>query len=149
MKLVIAEKPSVAQSIAKVIGANKREDGYLEGNGYLVSWCVGHLVELAPPAYYDEKYEKWRYEDLPILPGNWIYQVSDATKNQFNILKQLMHRDDVTEIVNSCDSGSEGDSESTTSPKTSDDANLFYPVLMLTSALALTGIVVNRKRRNN
>ena len=73
-KLVIAEKPSVAQSIAKVIGADKREDGYLEGNGYIVSWCVGHLVELAPPESYDEKYEKWRYEDLPKEPYQSIYR---------------------------------------------------------------------------
>ena len=80
MKLVIAKKPSVAQSIAKVIGADKREDGYLEGNGYLVSWCVGYLVELAPPESYDEKYEKWRYLDLPILPSEWKYQISDATR---------------------------------------------------------------------
>ena len=80
MKLVIAKKPSVAQSIAKVIGADKREDGYLEGNGYLVSWCVGYLVELALPESYDEKYEKWRYLDLPILPSEWKYQISDATR---------------------------------------------------------------------
>ena len=82
-KLVIAEKPSVAQSIAKVIGADKREDGYLEGNGYIVSWCVGHLVELAPPESYYEKYEKWRYEDLPILPSEWNYQIAEATRKQF------------------------------------------------------------------
>ena len=80
MKLVIAKKPSVAQSIAKVIGADKREDGYLEGNGYLVSWCVGYLVELALPEFYDEKYEKWRYLDLPILPSEWKYQISDAPR---------------------------------------------------------------------
>lgn len=80
MKLVIAKKPSVAQSIAKVIGADKREDGYLEGNGYLVSWCVGYLVELALPESYDEKYEKWRYLELPILPSEWKYQISDATR---------------------------------------------------------------------
>ena len=85
MKLVIAEKPSVAQSIAKVIGADKRGDGYLEGNGYLVSWCVGHLVELAPPEAYDEKYGKWRYSDLPILPSEWKYQISDATRKQFGM----------------------------------------------------------------
>ena len=91
-KLVIAEKPSVAQSIAKVIGADKREDGYLEGNGYIVSWCVGHLVELASPESYDEKYEKWRYEDLPILPSEWNYQIAEATRKQFGILKKLMER---------------------------------------------------------
>ena len=85
IKLVIAEKPSVAQSIAKVIGADKREDGYQEGNGYIVSWCVGHLVELASPESYDEK-----YEDLPILPSEWNYQITEATRKQFGILKKLM-----------------------------------------------------------
>ena len=109
MKLVIAEKPSVAQSIAKVIGADKREDGYLEGNGYLVSWCVGHLVELAEPESYDERYEKWRYEDLPILPKEWNYQISDATRKQFGILKKLMERDDVTGLVEATDAGREGE----------------------------------------
>lgn len=108
-KLVIAEKPSVAQSIAKVIGADKREDGYLEGNGYLVSWCVGHLVELAPPEAYDEKYEKWRYSDLPILPSEWKYQISDVTRKQFGILKKLMEREDVTGLVEATDAGREGE----------------------------------------
>lgn len=108
-QLVISEKPSVAQAIAKVLGANKRQDGYLEGNGYLVSWCVGHLVELAMPESYDEKYSRWRYDDLPILPDKWKYQVSTATRKQFNILKTLMKRDDVTELVNACDSGREGE----------------------------------------
>ena len=75
MKLVLAEKPSVAQSIAKVLGAAKREDGYLEGNGYVVSWCVGHLVELAQPEVYDAKYSKWAYADLPIFPMDWQYEV--------------------------------------------------------------------------
>lgn len=108
-KLVITEKPSVAQSIAKVIGADKRGDGYLEGNGYLVSWCVGHLVELAPPEAYDEKYEKWRYSDLPILPSEWKYQISDATRKQFGILKKLMEREDVTGLVEATDAGREGE----------------------------------------
>lgn len=108
-KLVIAEKPSVAQSIAKVIGADKRGDGYLKGNGYLVSWCVGHLVELAPPEAYDEKYEKWRYSDLPILPSEWKYQISDATRKQFGILKKLMEREDVTGLVEATDAGREGE----------------------------------------
>ena len=81
MKLVLAEKPSVAQSLAKVLGANKRCDGYLEGNGYVVSWCVGHLVELSQPEAYNETYAKWRLEDLPILPTAWKYQVSASTKN--------------------------------------------------------------------
>ena len=113
MNLVIAEKPSVAQSIAKVIGATTKHDGYLEGSGYLVSWCVGHLVELAEPEEYDGKYEKWRKEDLPIVPGkdgmDWRYQVSMATKKQFNILKELMERDDVDCTTNACDAGREGE----------------------------------------
>ncbi len=95
MKLVLAEKPSVAQSIAKVLGAAKREDGYLEGNGYVVSWCVGHLVELAQPEVYDAKYSKWAYADLPIFPMDWQYEVSAGTKKQFGILKKLMAREDV------------------------------------------------------
>ena len=81
----LAEKPSVAQSIAKVLGAAKREDGYLEGNGYVVSWCVGHLVELAQPEVYDAKYSKWAYADLPIFPMDWQYEVSAGTKKQFGI----------------------------------------------------------------
>ena len=109
IKLVIAEKPSVAQSIAKVIGADKREDGYLEGNGYIVSWCVGHLVELASPESYDERYEKWRYSDLPILPTDWKYQVSAGTRKQFAILKTLMEREDVTSLVEATDAGREGE----------------------------------------
>lgn len=108
-KLVIAEKPSVAQAIAKVIGADKKEDGYLEGNGYIVSWCVGHLIELAPPEAYDEKYEKWRYSDLPILPSEWNYQIAEATRKQFGILKKLMEREDVTGLVEATDAGREGE----------------------------------------
>ena len=108
-KLVIAEKPSVAQAIAKVIGADKKEDGYLEGNGYIVSWCVGHLVELASPESYDERYEKWRYSDLPILPTDWKYQVSAGTRKQFAILKTLMEREDVTSLVEATDAGREGE----------------------------------------
>ena len=99
MKLVLAEKPSVAQSIAKVLGANKRGDGYLEGNDYLVSWCVGHLVELAQPEAYDAKYSKWSYADLPILPDDWKYEVSAGTRKQFGILKKLMARGDVESLV--------------------------------------------------
>lgn len=108
-KLVIAEKPSVAQAIAKVIGADKKEDGYLEGNGYIVSWCVGHLIELAPPEAYDEKYEKWRYSDLPILPSEWNYQIAEATRKQFLILKNLIEREDVTGLVEATDAGREGE----------------------------------------
>ena len=107
--LVVAEKPSVAMSYAKVLGATSRQDGYLEGNGYLVSWCVGHLVELAPPNVYDAKYVKWSIADLPILPQKWQYLVSASTKKQFGILQKLMHRPDVESIVNSCDSGREGE----------------------------------------
>ena len=107
--LVIAEKPSVAQSIAKVLGATNRADGYLEGSGYLVSWCVGHLIELAEPEEYDGKYEKWRKEDLPIIPSDWAYQISSATKKQYQILKDLMKRDDVECVTNACDAGREGE----------------------------------------
>ena len=109
MKLVLAEKPSVAQSIAKVLGANKRGDGYLEGNGYLVSWCVGHLVELAQPEAYDAKYSKWSYADLPILPDDWKYEVSAGTRKQFGILKKLMARGDVESLVCATDAGREGE----------------------------------------
>lgn len=109
MKLVLAEKPSVAQSIAKVLGATKREDGYLEGNGYVVSWCVGHLVELSQPEAYDEKYNKWAYADLPIFPDQWKYQVSASTKKQFGILKKLMARKDVESLVCATDAGREGE----------------------------------------
>ena len=96
-------------SYAKVLGATSRKDGYLEGNGYLVSWCVGHLVELAPPNVYDAKYVKWSIVDLPILPQQWQYLVSTSTQKQFGILQKLMHRPDVKSIVNSCDSGREGE----------------------------------------
>ena len=109
MKLVIAEKPSVAQSIAKVIGATERCDGYLEGNNYIVSWCVGHLVELAEPGAYDEKYEKWRKDDLPIIPPVWEYVTSPGTRKQFNILRDLMKREDVTSLVEATDAGREGE----------------------------------------
>lgn len=109
MKLVLAEKPSVAQSLSKVLGADQRRDGYLEGNGYIVSWCVGHLVELAQPEAYDAKYAKWLYDDLPILPDDWKYEVSAGTKKQFGILKQLMARKDVESLVCATDAGREGE----------------------------------------
>ena len=108
-KLIVTEKPSVAMAYAKVLGATNRQDGYLEGNGYLVSWCVGHLVALAPPNVYDAKYVKWSIADLPILPQKWQYLVSASTKKQFGILQKLMQRPDVDSIVNSCDSGREGE----------------------------------------
>lgn len=109
MKLVIAEKPSVAQSLAKVIGANQKKDGYLEGNGYIVSWCVGHLIELANPEHYDEKYKKWRKEDLPIFPAPFSYQVTASTKKQYQVLKDLMKRSDVGSLVEATDAGREGE----------------------------------------
>jgi len=110
MKLVIAEKPSVAISIAKVIGANKKKDGYYEGNGYRVSWCVGHLIQMANPDAYDEKYAKWNMADLPIIPSDYKYEVSKSTKKQFNILKKLMNDKDIETVVNACDAGREGES---------------------------------------
>ena len=109
MKLVIAEKPSVAQSLAKVIGADKRQDGYLEGGGYLVSWCVGHLVELSAPERYDKSFAKWRLEDLPILPERWLYEVSQGTRKQYQVLKSLMERSDVESLVCATDAGREGE----------------------------------------
>lgn len=105
LKLVVCEKPSVAQSISKVLGATKRGDGFLEGGGYIVSWCVGHLVELAQPESYEERYAKWRKEDLPILPHSWKYQVTAATKKQFSVLKKLMSRSDVESLVCATDEG--------------------------------------------
>ena len=109
LKLVISVKPSVAQSIAAVIGAKQRGDGYLEGGGYLVSWCLGHLAELASADAYDEKYAKWRREDLPILPEDWRFTVSGDKQKQFNISCALMRRDDVSEVINACDAGREGE----------------------------------------
>ena len=109
MKLIIAEKPSVAQTIAAVMGATKRQDGYMEGGGYVVSWCVGHLVGLAEAAAYGEQYQKWSYESLPILPREWQYTVAADKQKQFKILKEQMNRADVTELVNACDAGREGE----------------------------------------
>ena len=108
-KLVIAEKPSVAQSIAAVLGATKRNDGYLSGGGYLVSWCFGHLAELAGADVYDEKYAKWRYDDLPILPASWRFTLKADKAKQFELLWDLMRREDVTEVINACDAGREGE----------------------------------------
>ena len=110
MDLVIAEKPSVAISIAKVIGATKKKDGYYEGNGYRVSWCVGHLIRMANPDSYDEKYAKWNIEDLPIIPSVYKYEVSKSTKKQFSILKKLLNDKEVENVVNACDAGREGES---------------------------------------
>ena len=110
MKLVIAEKPSVAISIAKVIGANKKKDGYYEGNGYRVSWCVGHLIQMANPDAYDEKYAKWNITDLPIVPKNYKYEIAKSTRKQFNILKKLMNNKEIDMVINACDAGREGES---------------------------------------
>ena len=107
--LVIAEKPSVARSIAGVIGADQKQDGYLEGNGYLVSWCIGHLVSLADAGAYDPRFKKWRYEDLPILPQEWQYIIPDDKKKQFEVLRSLMERPDVTGLVCATDAGREGE----------------------------------------
>ena len=109
MQLVIAEKPSVAASIAAALGVKEKKDGYIEGGGYLISWCVGHLVELADAAAYGEQYKKWSYESLPILPEEWQYTVATDKSKQFKTLKELMHRADVSEVVNACDAGREGE----------------------------------------
>lgn len=109
MILIIAEKPSVAATIAAALGATEKKDGYIKGRGYLVSWCVGHLVQLAEAAAYGEQYKKWSYDSLPILPQEWQYTVAADKEKQFKILKDLMHRADVSEVVNACDAGREGE----------------------------------------
>ena len=109
MILVIAEKPSVAQTIAAALGIKGKQDGYIEGGGYLISWCVGHLVQLADAAAYGEQYKKWSYDSLPILPQEWQYTVSADKGKQFATLKNLMHRTDISEVVNACDAGREGE----------------------------------------
>ena len=108
-KLVICEKPSVAKSIASALGVTSRADGYFEGGGWLISWCIGHLVGLADAAAYNDRYKKWRYENLPILPDPFRYVVSEEKADQFHILRFLMERPDVTELVNACDAGREGE----------------------------------------
>ena len=109
MRLVIAEKPSVAMALASVIGARSRRDGFVEGNGYLVSWCIGHLVGLCDAADYDERYRKWNYDDLPIVPEKWKKKILEGTKKQFGILQTLMNRNDVTEVICGTDAGREGE----------------------------------------
>lgn len=109
MQLVIAEKPSVGQALGKVLGASQRRDGYLEGPDVLVSWCIGHLVELAPADRYDPRYSKWSREDLPILPQHWQYQVLPDTRKQFETIKALMHDSRVDTIVCATDAGREGE----------------------------------------
>ena len=109
MQLVIAEKPSVAMSIAKVLGVKNKQNGYMEGNGYIISWCVGHLVGLVSPEIYDEKYKRWNIEDLPIFPKEFKHYVLPKVKKQFSILKILMNRKDINEVINACDAGREGE----------------------------------------
>ncbi len=110
MKLVIAEKPSVAQTIAKVIGATKKKEGYYEGGGYRVSWCIGHLVQMSNPETYDERYKRWNLDDLPIIPSHYRYEVSKKTKQHFQLLKKLMNKKDTKSLINACDAGREGES---------------------------------------
>ena len=107
--LVISEKPSVAISISKVLGATKKKDGYYEGSGYIVSWCIGHLIQMVNPERYDEKYAKWNIKDLPIIPKEYKYEVAKATKKQFAVLKKLMNDKDTDIVINACDAGREGE----------------------------------------
>ena len=109
MKLVICEKPSVGAAVAAALGVREKKDGYIEGNGYVISWCIGHLVGLAEAAAYGKQYKKWSYDSLPILPQEWQYTVAADKGKQFKILKDLMHRADISEVVNACDSGREGE----------------------------------------
>ena len=108
-QLVIAEKPSVARSIAAVIGATDRQEGYLQGNGYIVSWCIGHLVSFADAALYDERFKKWRYEDLPIIPESWRLTVPPDKRERFDTLRTLLRSEEVSEVINACDAGREGE----------------------------------------
>ncbi|HGD1459199.1 TPA: DNA topoisomerase III [Streptococcus agalactiae] len=109
MKLVIAEKPSVAVTIAKVIGARTRKNGYYEGNGYIVSWCVGHLIQMASPEIHDEKWKKWTIDTLPIIPEEYIYEVSKSTRKQYGVLKKLLNDKNINTVINACDAGREGE----------------------------------------
>ncbi len=109
MKLIIAEKPSMVQSIARALNITERKDGYIENSEYIITWCIGHLAGLADASVYDEKYAKWSYEDLPIMPQNWQLALNSGKEEQFKIVKSLMLRDDVTELINACDAGREGE----------------------------------------
>ena len=108
-RLVVTEKPSVSMSVAAALGVKDRKDGYMEGDGWLISWCVGHLAELSDAAAYDPKYAKWRREDLPILPENWRFTIGKDKRGQFDTLRELLRREDVSEVVNACDAGREGE----------------------------------------
>ena len=108
MQFVITEKPSVARAIAQVLHAGVQKEGYLEGNGYRVSWCIGHLVELASADTYREEWKKWSYESLPIIPKEWQYQVKASTKEQYGRLKKLLHDPEISEVICATDAGREG-----------------------------------------
>ena len=113
-KLVITEKPSVARAYADALGVKNAQDGYIEGNGYIISWCVGHLIELAQPDAYDSALKKWSYKSLPIMPGNWQYEIKKDTKAQFKVLKKLMTDKEknfspITEVICATDAGREGE----------------------------------------
>lgn len=109
MKLIIAEKPSVAFAIAKALNIKGSKDGYIENGDFIISWCVGHLVALAEPSAYDEKYLKWNYADLPIIPSDFQYKIYGGKQKQFKVVKSLMNRKDITEVINACDAGREGE----------------------------------------
>ena len=109
MKLVIAEQAPAGERFGAVLGASEKKDGYLEGNGWLVSWCMGHLADFLSPEGYDPKYADWRREDLPILPEEWKYEILEDCREQFTVLRELLLRDDVSEAVNACDCGREGE----------------------------------------
>jgi DNA topoisomerase-3 len=109
MRLVISEKPSVGRGIASVLGASQKRSGYFEGGGYIVSWCAGHLLELAAPDAYGEQYAKWRFADLPIAPEKWKHVPYKDKMAQLKVLKELMSRDDVDCVINACDAGREGE----------------------------------------
>ena len=109
MRLIICEKPSVGMTIASALGIETKKDGYMEGTDFLVSWCIGHLVELSEPSCYGSEYEKWNLEALPVLPESWQLTVSKDKEKQFSVLKKLLFRNDVTEVINGCDAGREGE----------------------------------------
>src|SRR4051794_15652794 len=109
MRVIIAEKPSMARDIAKALGASERREGYIASAENCVTWCVGHLVELAPMEAYDAKLKSWSVESLPFIPEKFRYQVSDRTKGQFEVIKSLLNTDGVTSVVNACDAGREGE----------------------------------------
>lgn len=109
MKLVIAEKPSVGRAIANVVGASNEKNGFVEGNGYIVTWCIGHLITPANPDDYNDIYKTWTYEQLPIIPDEWKYNILDGTKGQYDIIRKLMHNNDVDSVVCATDAGREGE----------------------------------------